>query len=255
MNFALIYSLLPFISLLHYVHPCVQAWNGGGTGAWYRVDTSCLYSFTSTTLTQCLPTISIPSNVTSITDGFYLSLGIFNRYNGVSLDVGLTYDPQTRKCLSYANDARGWKSGNIEIDPSINRCINTSLSVTNGYVNYLVRTRNGSMILGQDLYLPSQLDPLLNLTRNSSNFGFYRFDSIAQTKETLKSGSLMMHALTAEWLLQLDAQILVPARGKYMASNIHGYPPGPCCTQAEMNTITVYNQSEWNQADILISYR
>ncbi|CAF4719558.1 unnamed protein product, partial [Rotaria socialis] len=27
----------------------MQAWDGGGTGAWYRVDTSCLYSFSSTT--------------------------------------------------------------------------------------------------------------------------------------------------------------------------------------------------------------
>ncbi|CAF3369214.1 unnamed protein product [Rotaria sp. Silwood2] len=232
----------------------MQALDGGGTGAWYRVDTSCLYSFSSTTLIQCLPTIIIPANVTLVTDGFFISLGIFNRFNGVSLDIGLTYEPRTNKWWSYANDVRGWKFGSISIDSSVTRCINISLSISDGYVKYLVRTSNDSIILGQDLYLVSQLDPQLNLTVNSSNLGFYRFDSIAQTKETLKSGSCMIHAQLTEWLLELKSQVYVPARGDYMASNIRGYPPGPCCTKNEISTILVHNETEWNQADISISY-
>ncbi|CAF1585230.1 unnamed protein product [Rotaria magnacalcarata] len=232
----------------------MQAWDGGGTGAWYRVDSSCLYSFSSTTLIQCLPTIIIPTNETLITDGFFISLGVFNRLNGAGLDIGLTCVPQTDKWWSYANDALGWKSGNISISSSTNRCINISLSISNGCVKYFIRTNNGSIILGQDLYTASQLDPQLNLTVNSSNFGFYRFDSIAQTKETLKSGSSMIHAQLVEWLLELESHVFVPARGDFMASSIRGYPPGPCCTSDEINAIHTYNETKWNQADISIVY-
>lgn len=232
----------------------MQAWDGGGTGAWYRVDTSCLYSFSSTTLIQCLPIISIPANTTSITDGFFISLGVFNRFNGVGLDIGLTYVPETRKWSSYANDARGWKSGSISVDSLLHPCINISLSVSDLHVNYIVRTDNGSVMLGLDSYFVSQLDPQLNLTVNDSNIGFYRFDSIAQTRETLKTGSSMIHAQLIEWLLELESHIFVRAQGDYMASSIRGYPPGPCCTKSEISTIHVFNETKWNQAEISIIY-
>ena len=245
---------LLLLSLHEHVYSCKQAWNGGGTGSWYRVDTSCQYSVISTTLLHCLPSIIFPSNTTSTTDGFYVSLGIFNRINGVSADVGLTYDPQEKKWLSYANDDKGWKSGNISIDSLLNQCVNASLSIVHGFIRYTIRTVDGSTILGEDIYLPSQVDPSLNLTTNSSDMGFYRFDSIAQTKETLKSGSQMVHAQMMNWMIELSSQWIVSADPEYIASNVRGYAPGSCCTEQEINTITVHTQVKWNQSDISISY-
>ncbi len=233
---------------------CSQAWNGGGTGAWYRVDTSCQYSFISTHLIYCLPTILIPSNITSFTDGFYISLGIFNRFNGYSLDIGLTYDFKSEKWFSYGNDRLGWKYGKISIDSKLNPCINVSLFIKDNSINYIVRTKNSSIILGEDIYLSSQLDPFLNLTKNNSNFGFYRFDSIAQTKETLKSGSQIIHAKMQNWILQFYSENLVPAEESNIASNVRGYKPGPCCTKDEISTINVYQETKWNQSDISIRY-
>jgi len=233
---------------------CSQAWNGGGTGAWYRVDTSCQYSFISTQLIYCLPKIILPSNVTSLTDGFYISLGIFNRFNGYSLDIGLTYDLKRDKWFSYGNDRLGWKNGNISIDSKLNPCINVSLFINDNYINYIIRTKNGSIILGEDIHFSSELDPFLNLTKNNSNFGFYRFDSIAQNKETLKTGSEMIRAKMENWILQLYSGEIVPSEESYIASNVQGYNPGPCCTKDEINTITVYQQMKWNQSDISIRY-
>jgi hypothetical protein len=63
---------------------CNQAWNVDGTGSWYRVDTSCEYSFD-----LLLLTIIIPWNLTLYNDEFYIIFGIFN---GVSIDIGLTYN-------------------------------------------------------------------------------------------------------------------------------------------------------------------
>ena len=236
------------------VHNCQQAWNGGGTGAWFRVDTLCQYSLRSTTLVHCLPSIILASNTTSTTDGFYVSLGIFNRDNGVSIDVGLTYDPQVKNWFSYANDDKGWKSGNISIDSSTDQCINASLSVVGGSIRYTIRKEDDSTVLGEDIYLPSQVDPSLNLTANSSDMGFYRFDSIAQTKETLKSGSQMIHAQMMNWMIELSSKSIVSTDAQYIASNVRGYPPGPCCTEQEINTIHVHSQMKWNQSDISISY-
>ena len=233
---------------------CKQAWNGGGTGAWYRVDTSCEFSFLSTELIHCLPTIVLPANLTSFTDGFYISLGIFNRFNGYSLDVGLTYDYQHETWVSYGNDRIGWKFGNISIDSRQNPCINVSLLISDYSIAYRIRTENGSSILGEDIFLPSELDPFLNLTKNSSNFGFYRFDSIAQTKETLKSGSQIIHAKMNNWKLQLHSGQMVFAESFYIASDVRGYKPGPCCTEEEINTITVDEQIKWKQSDVSIRY-
>ncbi|CAF0829325.1 unnamed protein product [Adineta steineri] len=247
--------IIIFLNLNNIELKCNQAWNGGGTGAWYRVDTSCEYSFLSTQLIYCLPTIILPSNLTSFSDGFYVSLGIFNRYNGVSLDIGLTFDYEKNKWFSYGNDRLGWKSGSISIDTKEINCINVSLSIIDDYIKYIIRTENGSIILGEDIYVSSQIDPLLNLTKNSSNnFGFYRFDSIAQNKETLKSGSQMIHAQMTHWLFQLHSGEIVPAQQSNIALNVSGYSPGPCCTHDEINTINVYQQIKWNQSDISINY-
>ena len=233
---------------------CSQAWNGGGTGAWYRIDTSCQYSFLSTELVYCLPIIIVPSNLTSFTDGFYISLGIFNRFNGYSFDIGLTYDIKREKWFSYGNDRLGWKNGNISIDSKINPCINVSLLINENSIKYTIRSKNNSLILGEDIYKSSQLDPFLNFTSTNSNFGFYRFDSIAQIKETLKSGSQLLHAKIEQWILQLDSRKYVSSNEFYIASNVRGYHPGSCCTIDEINTITVYQQIKWNQSDISIRY-
>jgi hypothetical protein len=40
----------------------------------------------------------------------------------------------------------------------------------------------------------------------------------------------------------------------YIATDVHGYKPGPCCTEEEIKTITVYEQLKWNQSDISIRY-
>lgn len=233
---------------------CSQAWNGGGTGAWYRVDTYCQYSFISTQLVYCLPMIIVPSNLTSFTDGFYISLGIFNRFNGYSLDIGLTYDLKTQKWFSYGNDRIGWKNGNISIDSKLTPCINVSLFINDNYVNYIIRTKNGSIILGEDTFFSSELDPYLNFTKNNSNFGFYRFDSIAQIKETLKSGSQLLHVKMENWTLKLYSGKYVSAEESYIASSVHGFEPGPCCTKDEINTIMIHEQIKWNQSDVSIHY-
>jgi hypothetical protein len=246
-------SFLIIINLVECKLNCNQAWNGGGTGAWYRVDTSCQYSFISTELIYCLPIIITPLNLTSA-DGFYISLGIFNRFNGYSLDIGLTYDFKKEKWFSYGNDRVGWKNGNISIDSKLNNCINVSLLINDDYINYKIRTKNGSIILGEDSFLSSELDPFLNFTKNNSNFGFYRFDSIAQDKETLKTGSQLIHAKMDNWILQLYSGKFVSAEESYIAADVHGYKPGPCCTEEEINTITVYEQLKWNQSDISILY-
>jgi hypothetical protein len=47
---------------------------------------------------------------------------------------------------------------------------------------------------------------------------------------------------------------VVPAEESYIASNVHGYNPGPCCTKDEINTITVHQQMKWNQSDLSIRY-
>jgi hypothetical protein len=137
----------------------------------------------------------------------------------------------------------------------MNRCINVSLSIIDDSIHYLILRENGSIILGEDIYFSSQIDPLLNLTKNNSNhFGFYRFDSIAQDKETLKSGSQMIHAQMKGWNLELESGTIVPAEQFNIASNVSGYQPGPCCTKEEINTINVYQQTKWNQSDLSISY-
>lgn len=254
MKLLLLFLILLRNGLIRSEIVCKQAWNGGGTGAWYRVDTSCEYSFISTELIHCLPTVVLPSNLTSFTDGFYVSLGIFNRVNGYSLDIGLTYDYQQHKWISYGNDRIGWKFGNISIDSKENLCINVSLFIADSSIVYRIRTENGSSILGEDILFSSQLDPFLNLTKNSSNFGFYRFDSIAQTKETLKSGSQIIDAKMYNWKFQLHGGQIVFAEQLYIASDVRGYQPGPCCTQEEINTITVHEQTKWKQSDISIHY-
>lgn len=229
---------------------CQQAWNGGGTGAWYRVDTSCDYSFTSTYIIYCLPTVQL----TCTTDGFYVSLGVYNRLNGVGLDVGLTYDWKMSRWSSYANDNLGWKSGSILIDPLINTCYNVSLNLIDGNVHYEIRRENDSTPIGHDIFDRSQIDPLLNLTVNSSNFGFYRFDSIAQAKETLKSGSQMSHSVVKQWIFQFFSGEIISADQVHIASNVRGYAPGPCCTANEIDTIKIHQQTKWNQSNISIFY-
>lgn len=233
---------------------CFQAWNGGGTGAWYRVDTSCEYSFKSTQLIYCFPTIILPLNLTSFTDGFYISLGLFNRLNGYSLDIGLTYDYEKQKWISYGNDRIGWKYGTISIDSKLNPCINVSLFILENSIKYSIRRENDSIMLGEDIYQSSQLDPYLNFTRNNSQFGFYRFDSIAQINETLKSGSQINNAIMNNWTLELFSGEIVSADEFYIASNVRGYKPGPCCTKQEINTIIVHQQIQWKQSNISIRY-
>ena len=236
------------------ISSCFQAWNGGGTGAWYRVDTSCEYPLVSTNLTSCLPNVSLTANETSSSDGFYVSLGMYNRWNGVSIDVGLTFDWTRRSWTSYANDDRGWKSGSISLDPLTRPCVDVFLTIADGSIKYQVREENQSTLLGQDVYLSSQIDPMLNLTRNSSNFGFYRFDSIAQIKETLKTGSQMISSRTNKWLFELQSGEILLADATSIASNVRGYPPGPCCTDGERKTITVLQEIKWNQSNVSISY-
>ncbi|CAF1404223.1 unnamed protein product [Adineta ricciae] len=234
---------------------CLQAWNGSGTGAWYRVDTICNSSFISTELINCLPTIILPLNLTEFTDGFYISLGVFNRFNGVSLDIGLTFDLEKNRWFSYGNDRLGWKSGSISIDSNENRCINVSLSIFNDYIHYIIRNSNGSIILGEDKFYSFQIDPLLNLTKNNSDsFGFYRFDSIAQSKETLKSGSQLIHAQMFNWTVKFSSGEILPANEYNIAKNISGYSPGICCSNQEIKTIEIHQQIKWNQSDISIRY-
>ncbi|UJR13411.1 hypothetical protein I4U23_000426 [Adineta vaga] len=234
---------------------CFQAWNGGGTGAWYRLDTSCEYSFISTELINCLPSIILPSNLTLFNDGFYISLGIFNRFNGISLDIGLTFDYKKNLWFSYGNDRLGWKSGNISIDSKQYHCIHVSLSIYNDYIHYMIKNENNSIVLGEDKYFSYQIDPLLNLTKDNINsFGFYRFDSIAQNKETLKSGSQMIYASMKKWNLRSLSGEILPANQYNIATNVSGYPPGPCCTNQERNTIHIYQEIKWNQSNISIQY-
>ena len=127
-----------------------------------------------------------------------------------------------------------------------------SLSISNNTIIYSIKTENGSIKLGEDIYFSSQIDPQLNLTQNNTNFGFYRFDSIAQTKETLKTGSQLINALMYNWTFEFQPGFIVPANQTYIASNVHGYNPGPCCTIKEINTITVNQQIKWNQSSISI---
>jgi len=246
----LLLLVIVFINIIECIFSCFQAWNGGGTGAWYRVDTSCEYSFVSTDLNYCLPQIVNPSNA----DGFYVSLGIFNRFNGYSLDIGLTYDINKSKWFSYGNDRIGWKSGSISIDSQLNPCINVSLFFQKQSIHYVARTMNNSVVLGEDIYLSSQIDPFLNLTNDNINFGFYRFDSIAQTNETLKSGSRLLHAKLTNWMLQLYSGQYVTADEFYVASNVRGFKPGACCTKDEIQTITIYEENKWNRSDLSIQY-
>lgn len=249
-----------FIALLILVDgvhcECLQAWNGGGTGAWYRLDTDCRQAFVATNLTCSLPQIVPPRNGSANNDGFYVSLGVFNRFNGVALDVGLTFDWKRSRWYSYGNDASGWKSGTIQIDSRRFPSVNISLRMQPDSIVYAIRTLNDSMLVGEDVYSPSQLDPLLNFTRETFDrcFGFYRFESIAQSNETLKSGSQLVHARTSSWtLLNKDGQTFSADRST-IAASVRGFPAGACCTEQEVETIDVHEETEWSDADLSIRY-
>ncbi|CAF1297301.1 unnamed protein product [Didymodactylos carnosus] len=224
---------------------CRQASPVSGHGAMYRVDSSCSYSFSGSYMYYCFPNVTFNQ---VIVDQGYISLGIYNRFNGVSLDIGLFYENDIKRWLGFVHDARGWQFGNMMIDPTTYPCIYLVVYIADDKI--IQRLQAGTMEQ-QAQYELSSFDPNLNLTQ-LDQLGFYRFDSILQERfENLKSGSKMLNVEMKDWVLYLNNTDWVAAEPPYIASNISG----PCCTQDEINTVNVYNQpQQWSQSNISISY-
>ncbi len=109
---------------------------------------------------------------------------------------------------------------------------------------------------------------LLRRGRAAGNgLGFYRFDSIAQSGENLTDGAVLTGAVANHWTFyetveeEEEMKMAMPrmsgahlAQGKLISSSTRGYPPGPCCSPEEVQTIHVHDQMPWYAANVTISY-
>jgi hypothetical protein len=106
-----IFIIFLFIIKINICKECKQAWNGSGTGAWFRIDIKCNYNLVYHFLkfSSLIEFPEIIKNETCKTDeGFYISPGIYDINNGVGCDVGLFYDKNSKCWFGYKNDDFGF---------------------------------------------------------------------------------------------------------------------------------------------------
>jgi len=232
---------------------CKQAWVGPGTGAWYRVDSNCSTSnyYQTTALIQ-LPQVII-RNISS-GDGVYSSLGVYETTNGNGADIGLTF--QDNYWYSYAaSEKKGWMSGSIKI-PSFEAPL-LYISATIVEINticFRVTDFEKKNEIGKDFFI---FEDEMKLNPLGLNIGFYRFDSIAQSHETLKSGSSLSNSIVKEWKYYSNVDTLrteVLATKEFVAIQNRGYPAGKCCSEQEKKTIALHSEMEFYGSDLSIKY-
>lgn len=232
---------------------CKQAWNGPGTGAWYRVDSECANSnWYSTSARGCWGDVTVGDPK----DGFFLSLGIYNTVAGnqstaVAADVGFEFMPDTGKWGAYAADELGWHFTNVHINPTNHPCVDLSLLVTSDATLIVTDPVTGVYLDGHTF---SDLDPDLKLNADGNDIGYYRFDSIAEPKgnETLDTGSRLNRQKWSNWNFHADSGSVLATPTYVWTDGTNA--PGPCCSDAEESTITVYSQSQWYTSDVTIYY-
>jgi len=231
---------------------CKQAWDGSGTGAWYRIDTSCNNSnWSQTAISYCLPESVFSAQAT---DGFYVSLGIYSTITGAGADIGLTLmNGSETLWMVYEFDANGWQSGSTIIDRTITPCIDVLVFPNNNNsASLIVADANNGSVLGLDTF--NNMDSAIQLNSNGTNIGFYRFDSIAQAPENLTDGSYMKGVNSSNWILFSNTPNLPTLVFPSYVGDAYGYPPGKCCSPAEVATISTTNELNWYQAIVSISY-
>ncbi len=190
-------------------------------------------------------------------DGVYCSLGIYESVVGNGADVGLLY--QNSKWYSYAaSESCGWLSGTISINPSQNPSVQLDLTIiSNTSVLLEVYDAASHQFIGKDVFeIISKQKPIWKLDPSGYQMGFYRFDSIAQNKETLTSGSFLEHSKVSNWVVFSKKQPSTPIliSKEWTALQNRGFDVGPCCSEAEKATITVHTQSEYSGSDVSIHY-
>lgn len=227
---------------------CYQAGYGKGTGAWYRVDSNCLNSnWNRTIVTFCWARVTARQRG----DGFYQSLGVYNTKNGYAADAGFTYVPERRIWASFAADQTGWKYGTILVDPERHPCVDVSLQVGNRQLTMAAQDSASGRPIGKQTF--RNLDPELRLNAAGEGIGFYRFDSIAQLRETLVGGSRLERAAAGGWRFY-DGVTSVPAAGLFVNRSGNPWPPGPCCGWLARWTVSVHAAQEWEYSDVSITY-
>lgn len=236
---------------------CRQAWNGPGTGAWYRVDTDCRFG--------PWPATSYELHFGNVTygpgradkEGIYQSLGLFNAATGAGGDIGFMHVKDadgTYRWVNYGADGAGWKYGAILIDPAQHPSIDVLLEIpARGSLQMTVRDHRSGRALGSQTF--SQWHPSLDLTPAGTNIGWYRFDSIAQNPENkdLKSGSKLVDARTNAWTLYAADGWSLALPG-LIAPEVFGYAPGKCCSAEEQARIDVRFEARWYASTVDIHY-
>jgi len=193
------------------------------------------------------------------TDVFLVSLGVYNTQNGLSADVGMVYAPSENEdgtlaqtWTAYASDDFGFHYGDgAPIDTALFPCVDIQfvLRDNNIVTVFIYNPATHKMITASSF---SKLNPELGLTANGTNIGWYRFSTIRQQVEDLQDGSYMGQVSASWW-------IVTNSTGGFLVTDDMvtqaPFPPGPCCTEEEVSTVTVNNEHEWNVSNVTISYR
>lgn len=235
---------------------CKQAWNGPGSGAWYRVDTACGTSHWSATSIEIGFGSVLYGPGREGVDGVYQSLGIYNSETGAGADIGFTHTKDVTdgrfKWVTYGNDMTGRKKGGIVVDPRQHPRVDLRIDIpAAGSLRMTVRDHLTGALIGQESI--SGWDPKLGIDPSGQKIGWYRFDSIAQPKEEFGDGTKLQNAVSRNWRLYNGKRSAL-SKPNLITPSVFGYPPGPCCSEAEKARITVRNERRWYASNVTITY-
>lgn len=236
--------------------PCKQAWNGPGSGAWYRVDTACQSSQWSATSMEIGFGSVVYGPGREGVDGVYQSLGLYNTETGAGADIGFTHVKDAadgrHKWATYGNDMTARKDGRIFVDPTRHPRVDLRIDIpAKGSLRLTVRDHSTGELIGQESM--TGWDPKLGIDPSGAKIGWYRFDSIAQPKEDFKSGTSLKNAVSQNWRLY-HGKGWTLAKPSLIASSVYGYSPGRCCSEAEKERITVTGERQWYASTVTITY-
>lgn len=236
--------------------PCKQAWNGPGSGAWYRVDTACQSSHWSATSMEIGFGSVVYGPGREGVEGVYQSLGIYNTETGAGADIGFTYVKDATdgryKWATYGNDMTARKDGRIVVDPRQHPRVDLRIDIpAKGSLRMTVRDHASGELIGQESMVG--WDPKLGIDPSGTKIGWYRFDSIAQPKENFSSGTRLQEAVSQNWRLY-HGKGWTLAKPNLIAPSVYGYPPGKCCSEAEKERITVTGERPWYASTVTIMY-
>eukprot|EP01029_Cantina_marsupialis_P012668 TRINITY_DN2792_c0_g1_i1.p1 TRINITY_DN2792_c0_g1~~TRINITY_DN2792_c0_g1_i1.p1 ORF type:complete len:254 (-),score=48.35 TRINITY_DN2792_c0_g1_i1:120-881(-) len=231
-----LFLFFTIITLVFGRSTCKQAWNGSGTGAWYRLDVDCRYSnLVNTTMAIKFPQVHKGIPGPAVREGFYMSGGIYDTKVGLGADIGLTLSGG--KWWPYFGDCHRWMMGNkFSIDPVQFPMVKMIWGPMNRAAFIKIEDLNGN-VLGTQIF--DDVTTKMNYNDHGIDMSFYMFFSIAQKKEYLSTQSRLDGASILSWSMTNVYGTSFEVSSSKVAQSVWGYQPGPCCSEEEKKTIHV----------------